>query len=195
MVVYVNEKKRGRKKKYSEILGQFGVFNVLYIILKEAVLSLFFYSRSRYAHSLNIDDCDLIAFLKLVTIINKPKYIFSIGCPCFIPPSLAHGNNEIKLINLHGGIIPYQRGRFSPLKSLQRGDKYIGCSIHEISSDFDSGPLISQAFFEVKSTSKLGIYNKTLSLSRQLVEDFFNGKVHKVPEEILLELSKIHHSI
>ena len=193
IVVFVNEQKRGKKRKYREILNQFGLHNIAYIVFMEAILFLFFRSRSNYKRSFNINDGDLVDFLKLATITNETKYIFSIGCPCFIPPTLGDENKKIKLINLHGGIIPYQRGRFSPLKSLSRGDKYIGCSIHEISNEIDSGPVLSQAFVEVKNNSKLDIYNKVLSLSRNLAEDFLEGKLQELPDRILNEISKNHH--
>ena len=96
----------------------------------------------------------------------------------------------ISIYNLHGGIVPFQKGRFSPVKSLKNGHKYLGASLYLISNIFDDGRLISQDYFQVHKKSIIGNYNDVLKISSNLLESFFKGESKKLPQAIYESLSE-----
>ena len=97
---------------------------------------------------------------------------------------------NIKILNLHGGIIPFQKGRFSPLKSLSKGHKYLGASLYSISDLFDDGEVLSQDAFEISDSRVLKNYNQVLRISASLLESFFQGDLLTIPEEIQKSLTQ-----
>lgn len=121
---------------------------------------------------------------------NKYKRIFSIGCPCFINPNLNKINNSI-LLNLHGGIIPFQRGKYSPLKSIKKRHNYLGATLHLINSNFDAGKIISQDYFKLTSSNLLDNYNSVLKISSMLLEEFMEKKFLLLPKDIIQYFNKI----
>ena len=117
--------------------------------------------------------------IKEIVKVNKYKRIVSIGCPTFISPYLE--NYDSFIYNVHGGILPLQKGRFSPLKSMKKGHKYLGASIHIINNNFDDGKVISQDYFKIKNKNKLSNYNKVLILSSNLLKGFIQNNFKKLP--------------
>ena len=131
-----------------------------------------------------MDDDVLNKFLEKKVDIDRYDFVISIGCPCKIN-NLIQKKFGDKLLNIHGGIIPFQTGRFSPLKAILNKDKFIGATIHNISANFDDGEILSQGFSELDfSTSKLLIYDKVLIISSSILNDFLLGKYQKIPNKI-----------
>ena len=97
---------------------------------------------------------------------------------------------NIKIFNLHGGILPYQKGRFSPIKSLNNEHSYLGASIHEVSNSFDEGEIISQNYFKINNHKKIENYNKVLQASSKLLGLFLADKYVKIPNKVLISLKK-----
>jgi hypothetical protein len=183
-VIYVSESNEKLAKKYLEIINYFGFFNFLKIIFYEAFFICKFYRRCNKIKSYKIKKDDLNSFLEEKIGSTKFKRIFSIGCPCFINPDLSKINNAI-LYNLHGGIIPFQKGKYSPLKSIKKKHKYLGATLHLINDKFDEGQIISQSYFEITSKNKLCNYNKVLKLSSKILDEFMKGKKLFLPKNII----------
>ena len=189
-IVYVRERKRGILKKYIEITFNFGLINTIVCSLLEFFYFLSLSNRAYKLNSLTVNDRDLNIFLDEELQSNKYSQIISIGCPCMINSKLQN-KYDVSIINIHGGIIPFQRGRFSPLRSIKSGHRYLGASIYEISDTFDEGKILSQDFFEIKNKFLLPNYNKVLNLSSNLLNLFLKNNYLKIPENVNAELSKI----
>jgi len=95
---------------------------------------------------------------------------------------------KINIYNLHGGIIPFQKGRFSPIKSLKSKHKYLGASLYLISDIFDEGRLISQDYFKVSTKNFLVNYNNVLKISSNLLGSFLNGHTKILPKAVFSSL-------
>jgi len=189
-IVYVREKKRGILKKYIEIIFNFGLINTIVCSFLEFFYFLSLSNRAYKLNSFTVNDGDLNIFLDEELQSNKYSQIISIGCPCMINSKLQN-KYDVSIINIHGGIIPFQRGRFSPLRSIKSGHRYLGASIYEISDTFDEGKILSQDFFEIKNKFLLPNYNKVLNLSSNLLNLFLKNNYLKIPENVNAELSKI----
>jgi len=189
-IVYVRERKRGILKKYIEIIFNFGLINTIVCSFLEFFYFLSLSNRAYKLNSFTVNDGDLNIFLDEELQSNKYSQIISIGCPCMIDSKLQN-KYDVSIINIHGGIIPFQRGRFSPLRSIKSGHRYLGASIYEISDTFDEGKILSQDFFEIKNKFLLPNYNKVLDLSSNLLNLFLKNNYLKIPENVNAELSKI----
>ena len=191
-VLFIRERGRGFSKKYSEILFYFGFFNFINLIIIEFINRLYFIFSKRKYEYIYINDINLNDYLEKLLRDNLFDNILSIGCPCKINTNLQEKFN-IKILNVHGGILPYQKGRFSPLKSINSGTKYLGATIHIISDEFDSGLIISQDYFELRNKNRLENYLKVVRLSAQLVDSFFQGDTFKIKKNILnnINLNKL----
>ena len=186
-VIYVIEKKRGIIKKYKEIFYYFGFWNTFISFLYEIICLIKFFKRERKVISSKSSDKYLNIDLEQKLKSHKFKKIISIGCPCKIDAKLQDKYN-IEILNLHGGIIPFQNGRFSPIKSLKKKHKYLGATLHIISDNFDSGEILSQNFFEIKNNNILKNYSKVLFTASKLLEAYLNGKKKIISSSIINDL-------
>jgi folate-dependent phosphoribosylglycinamide formyltransferase PurN len=183
-IIYVKESGRGITKKYIEIIQNFGLLNTLICSFLEILYFTLLIKRVLKLETSNINDINLNAYLDDEIKSKKYKNVISIGCPCMIDSDLQQ-KYQISIINLHGGIIPYQKGRFSPLKSIKNGHQYLGASLYYISNSFDEGSLISQDYFLIKNTRIISNYNKVLNLSANLLEKFFQNEIKTIPTNVL----------
>ncbi len=183
-IIYVKESGRGITKKYIEIIQNFGLFNTLICSFLEILYFTLLIKRVLKLETFNINDINLNAYLDDEIKSRKYKNVISIGCPCMIDSDLQK-KYQISIINLHGGIIPYQKGRFSPLKSIKNGHKYLGATLYYISNSFDEGSLISQDYFLIKNTRIISNYNKVLNLSANLLKKFFQNEIKTIPTNVL----------
>ena len=186
-VIYVSEQKRGLIRKYKEIIFYFGLKNFIKSVFLELLYFFIFYKRTSLINSKSTTDRDLNNFLESRLKTGLFKEIISVGCPCLIDFNLQKKYN-IKILNLHGGIIPFQTGRFSPIKSLKKGHEYLGATLHIISTNFDDGEIISQDFFKVKNKNILKNYNSVLAISSELLGDYILGKKRLIPKLISKKL-------
>lgn len=187
-VIFVTEDSRGIKKKYFEFISYFGIHNFIKSVFFEIVFMLALRKRKNKLKVYSVKDKDVNKFLKNIIKNNEYKLIFSIGCPCLISSQLQ--SKEIPIYNLHGGIIPFQKGRFSPLKAIKKCHKYLGCSIHLINHNFDDGLVISQDYFELKNNYKLLNYQEVLKLSSALLGKFLLGQYKILPKKIFFEFQE-----
>ena len=52
---------------------------------------------------------------------------------------------EGRILNIHPSLLPAHKGLDTHRRALVAGDEYAGCSIHLVTSELDSGPVIAQA--------------------------------------------------
>ena len=189
IILLVSENNRGIRRKVLEIIQHFGLWNFLFIAAMEFYFFLILKSKVKQLNCFTVSDGNLNNYLNNLLKNETVSLIISIGCPCKIDITIGQ-NIDLKLYNLHGGILPFQKGRFSPIKSVQNGDKYLGVTLHKISEEFDGGEILSQTFFKTKNSNYLEAYNSVLRKSRKLLDDYFSGTTYKLPREILVSFKK-----
>ena len=183
-IIYVRESGRGLFRKYYEIVSNLGIINSILSSLLECIYFLFFLKKPPCFTMKQVEDIKLNELLERELKTGKYNRVFSIGCPCKINPNLQSEYN-IKIYNLHGGIIPFQKGRFSPITSIKKGHQYLGVSLYLISDVFDEGLLVSQDYFGLENYSVLGNYNRVLKLSSNLLDSFLSHELKTIPSGIL----------
>ena len=52
---------------------------------------------------------------------------------------------EGRILNVHPSLLPLHKGLDTHRRALIAGDEYAGCSVHVVTPDLDSGPVIAQA--------------------------------------------------
>ena len=52
---------------------------------------------------------------------------------------------EGRMLNIHPSLLPLHKGLDTHRRALLAGDEYAGCSVHLVTADLDSGPVIAQA--------------------------------------------------
>jgi phosphoribosylglycinamide formyltransferase-1 len=52
---------------------------------------------------------------------------------------------EGRLLNIHPSLLPLHKGLDTHRRALLAGDEYAGCSVHLVTADLDSGPVLAQA--------------------------------------------------
>ena len=182
-VVYVKETKRGILKKYIEIIANFGLLNVIRASIMEFVYYIRLSTKTKKIITINTSDHNLNTFLEEKIKSKLYDQIFSIGCPCIIDATLQKRYN-INIYNLHGGIIPFQKGRFSPIKAIKKKDLFLGASLYLISDIFDEGSLISQDYFQINNKFIMENYHRVLKLSADLLENYLSGEVKDLPIDV-----------
>ena len=182
-VIFVREIEKNILKKYLKIYSYFSLLNFLRIIINETYFYFLLRKRVSKISCFYTNDKNLNKFL-----FNKLKkgnysFVLSIGCPCLIESNF---QNEFKLpiYNLHGGILPFQSGVYSPLRSLKKNHKFLGATLHFINNKFDSGEIVSQNFFRINNKYYLSNYNRVLLKAADLLNDFLNGRVKKLPKKV-----------
>ena len=179
IVIFVKEKRRGILKKYLEIIKSFNIKNFITIVILEIYyLALFLKKKNKYK-TIFVNDYEINNLLESILKEKKDfRKIISIGCPCKLDIMLSK-KYTIDMINLHGGILPLQKGRFSPIKSLNSNHKLLGATLHKVDKNFDEGEILSQITFKVENKNKLLNYHKVIKNSSKLLQLFLQGKTLK----------------
>jgi formyltetrahydrofolate-dependent phosphoribosylglycinamide formyltransferase len=55
------------------------------------------------------------------------------------------GKWEGRILNIHPSLLPLHKGLDTHRRALLAGDEFAGCSVHVVTADLDSGPVIAQA--------------------------------------------------
>ena len=50
-----------------------------------------------------------------------------------------------RILNIHPSLLPLHKGLDTHRRALVAGDEYAGCSVHLVTAELDSGPVIAQA--------------------------------------------------
>lgn len=182
-LVLVRETNKKPFYKIIEIARYFGIINTIKISQLEILWFFRLYFKIKKLNPEFVNDNNLNQFIKKIIHKEDVNKIISIGCPCKIKTAKIY-KNSIEMINLHGGITPYQVGKFSPIKSLIRKHKYLGATIHKLSEEIDKGEIISQDYYQIKSKSRLKNYNYVIFLSKKLLSLYFKQKFLSIPQNL-----------
>jgi methionyl-tRNA formyltransferase len=74
----------------------------------------------------------------------RPDLIVSGGFPWRIPPEVL-ALPRLGAINMHPALLPRYRGPAAIEWALRNGDAELGFTVHRLSPDFDTGPILAQA--------------------------------------------------
>ncbi len=55
-----------------------------------------------------------------------------------------------RILNVHPSLLPLYKGLDTHRRALLAGDEHAGCSVHIVTADLDSGPVIAQARVRIK---------------------------------------------
>ena len=55
------------------------------------------------------------------------------------------GKWEGRILNIHPSLLPLHKGLDTHRRAILAGDEHAGCSVHVVTADLDSGPVIAQA--------------------------------------------------
>ncbi|NNE53063.1 MAG: phosphoribosylglycinamide formyltransferase, partial [Sulfitobacter sp.] len=69
-----------------------------------------------------------------------------------------------RMINIHPSLLPKYRGLCTHARALAAGDRYHGCTVHEVTAELDDGPILGQA------TLKIGADDTPESLAARVLE-------------------------
>ncbi len=101
-------------------------------------------------------------------IINNYDLIISIHCKQVFPKLLV---KNIKCINIHPGLNPYNRGWYPQVFSIINNLPF-GATIHEIDELIDHGPIIAKKHVDLDPwDTSLSAYEKVLKAEIQLIEE------------------------
>ena len=54
-----------------------------------------------------------------------------------------------RILNIHPSLLPLHKGLDTHRRAIMAGDEYGGCSVHVVTDDLDSGPVIAQAHVRI----------------------------------------------
>ena len=93
----------------------------------------------------------------------KPDLVLSFAYPYKIPSEL-FGMPKFGFYNIHFSLLPQYRGRYPVFWQLRNGNEAGGISIHQVTAEFDAGPLLMQKEVPIAPGTSHGIYWGRLSL-------------------------------
>lgn len=104
----------------------------------------------------------------LPMLIKSSDLVFSLHCKQLFPKELV---NQVRCINVHPGLNPYNRGWFPQAFSIINGLP-IGVTIHEIDELLDHGDIIVQeSIQQYEYDTSLSLYNRILSKEIELIKN------------------------
>jgi len=56
---------------------------------------------------------------------------------------------EGRILNVHPSLLPLHKGLDTHRRAILAGDEYAGCSVHLVTADLDSGPVLAQATVKI----------------------------------------------
>lgn len=103
-----------------------------------------------------------------IELINKYELIISLHCKQIFPSELV---NNIRCINIHPGLNPYNRGWFPQVFSII--NKFpIGVTIHEMDEQLNHGPIIIQKELKIYDwETSYDVYKRILLLEIELLRE------------------------
>ena len=102
-----------------------------------------------------------------------------------------------KMLNIHPSLLPKYKGLNTPQKAIDAGDKRHGATIHFVTPDLDSGPLIIQAEVPVlaNDTSKslaARVLEKEHQIYPQAIEWLASGRISMTDDgSVLMDNQKL----
>ena len=97
-----------------------------------------------------------------------------------------------RIINLHPSLLPRHKGLDTHARVLEAGDKVHGASVHFVTADLDSGPVITQASIPVEAddtveTLQYKIHGLEHKILPRVVGWFAQHRVELVDGQVLLD--------
>lgn len=100
---------------------------------------------------------------------SKYSLIISVHCKQLFPADLV---SQVRCINVHPGLNPYNRGWFPQVFSIIN-KLPLGATIHEIDAELDHGPIIAQMQVPIYGyDTSLTAYNRVLEAEVQLLDKY-----------------------
>jgi methionyl-tRNA formyltransferase len=132
----------------------------------------------RYHHTWEFKESKDVVFEK--SFMSYYDLVLSVHCKKIFPPEVYE---NVRCINVHPGLSPYNRGMFPHVWSIINGLP-AGVTIHEITGDIDLGPWIHQHEVKVKETdTSESLYNRILDAELKCLEyrldDLISGEYEK----------------
>ncbi|MBT8131023.1 MAG: phosphoribosylglycinamide formyltransferase [Gammaproteobacteria bacterium] len=105
-----------------------------------------------------------------------------------------------RLLNIHPSLLPKYRGLHTHQRVLQAGDTEHGCSIHFVSDELDSGPLIAQACVPVydkddETTLSARVQAREHKLYPLVIGWFCSGRLRTHDGQVLLDDEPLTHPV
>ncbi len=105
-----------------------------------------------------------------------------------------------RIINLHPSLLPRHKGLDTHARVLEAGDKVHGASVHFVTADLDSGPVISQASIPVEAddtaeTLQYKVHGLEHEILPRVVGWFAQHRVELVDGQVLLDGSVIEQPV
>lgn len=117
----------------------------------------------------NLKDNAVIDFL-----IETYDLVLSVHCKQIFPKRLV---DEIRCINIHPGLNPYNRGWFPQVFSIINGMP-IGCTIHEMDEAVDHGEIICQKEVGISpEDDSLTVYTKVQQAEKILISEYLESLI------------------
>jgi methionyl-tRNA formyltransferase len=106
----------------------------------------------------------------------RPDLIISTVFPHRLPQALIDVP-RLGAINIHPSLLPKYRGTMTPNWTLLNGERQAGVTVHRMSTEFDTGPILAQAPIEVSDEDDLTSYMQRLFAQTPAVFFTALGKV------------------
>lgn len=96
--------------------------------------------------------------------------------------TITHLNDgAIPLVNVHPALLPNYRGLFSTLHAMAAGESLIGCTLHQIDANYDTGPILAtksiQANYKISVLANLRrLHGPALDLITDFLDRIQSGK-------------------
>ncbi|MDO4998171.1 MAG: phosphoribosylglycinamide formyltransferase [Neisseria sp.] len=111
----------------------------------------------------------------------QPDLVVLAGFMRILTPEFCQ-HYESRLINIHPSILPAFTGLHTHQRALETGCRVAGCTIHFVTAELDSGPIIAQGIVPIiDGDTADGIAARVLKVEHQLlpqaVADFVAGRL------------------
>lgn len=138
--------------------------------LKSVVEFHYGYSPVNEAFRVKYKDAELIRPIKIKEnvdyLLSTFDLVISLHCKQMFPPHLVR---NLRCINVHPGLNPYNRGWFPQVFSIINGLP-CGATIHEMDEQLDHGAVICQKEVKIEMwDTSLSVYNKVLDAELELL--------------------------
>lgn len=76
---------------------------------------------------------------------------------------------EGRMLNIHPSLLPKYKGLNTHARALEAGDKFHGCTVHEVTAKLDDGPILGQGQVAIDATdTEQDLAAKVLKVEHQL---------------------------
>lgn len=112
---------------------------------------------------------------------EKVDLLFSIRFPCIFNKNVLTAPT-FGTYNLHTGPLPKYAGLNAISWALYNGESQYGVTLHKIDTTIDTGPIVSQAFFDILANdSALSLTQRCIEFGIPMILQFINNISHGIP--------------